>query len=294
MDRLLGMQVFVRVVDLGGFTAASVEFGISPTMVGKHIRELETRLGARLLNRTTRRQSLTEAGRTYYQRCRQALVEVEAADASVDQLRAAPRGELRISAPTSYGACQLAPALTDFLQDFPEISASLHLNDRVIDLVEDGFDVAFRIGTLSDSGLIARPLKPYRMMLCASPAYLARHGTPQTPGDLARHECMDFLRWENEHTWRMFGKDGEMQVQVPARLTINNGIALRNAALAGFGIVLQTEAVLADDLASGRLVQLLPDYAPPARPMHLIYQADRQPTPKLSEFIRFALERFGL
>ncbi len=293
MDRLQSMEIFVRVVDLGGFTAAAKEFDISATMVGKHVQALEQRLGVRLLNRTTRRQGLTEAGRMYYQRCRQALAEVEAADASVDILRNAPRGELRISAPVSFGANQLSPALTGFLQTFPEISVALHLNDRVVDLVEDGYDAVIRIGKLSDSGLIARPLRPYRMLLCASPDYLAQRGTPQVPAELAQHECMDFLRWETEHTWRMFGESGEIQVQVPARLTINNGQALRNAALAGFGIVMQSEAVLAEDLASGRLVQLLPDFTPPARPMHLIYQADRQPTPKLSEFIRFMLTRFG-
>ncbi len=294
MDRLRGMEVFVAVVDSGSFTAAAEAFNISPVMVGKHIRALEQRLGARLLTRTTRRQSLTEIGRQYCERCRAILAEIQAAESGAEAMRATPRGTLKLSAPVSFGTQLLAPAMADYLALHQEVSLDLNLNDRVIDLVEEGYDAAVRIGALDDSGLIARPLRPYRMVICASPDYLARAGTPRTPADLARHQCLDFMHWNKRVRWKL-NNDGANHAEVPAsRFRSNNGQALRMAALRGHGIVMQAEILLGEDVASGRLVSLLEKHVPLPRQMHLVYPRDRQATPKMTTFIDFMLERFGV
>jgi DNA-binding transcriptional LysR family regulator len=294
MDRLRGMEVFVAVVDSGSFTAAAEAFNISPVMVGKHIRALEQRLGARLLTRTTRRQSLTEIGRQYCERCRAILAEIQAAESGAEAMRATPRGTLKLSAPVSFGTQLLAPAMADYLALHQEVSLDLNLNDRVIDLVEEGYDAAVRIGALDDSGLIARPLRPYRMVICASPDYLARAGTPRTPADLARHQCLDFMHWNKRLRWKL-SNDGTSPADVPAsRFRSNNGQALRMAALRGHGIVMQAEILLGEDVASGRLVSLLEKHVPLPRQMHLVYPRDRQATPKMTTFIDFMLERFGV
>ena len=294
MDKLLGMEVFVAVVDAGSLTAASETFGISAAMVGKHLRFLETRLGARLLTRTTRRQSLTEIGRQYYDRCRRILAEIRAAESGAEAMRATPRGTLKISAPVTFGAHRMAPAIAEYLALHPDVNLDLNLNDQIIDIVEQGYDAAIRIGPLNDSTLVARPLRPYQMMICAAPAYLARVGVPRTPPDLATHQCLDFLHWHKRRGIWQLEDAQEAQSELPAsRFRSNNGQALRMAALQGLGIVMQSEILLAEDVAAGRLVQILENYQPAARPMHLIYPRDRQATPKLTTFINFVVARFG-
>jgi DNA-binding transcriptional LysR family regulator len=293
MDKLRSMEVFVAVVDSGSFTAAAETFSISPVMVGKHVRALEERLGARLLTRTTRRQSLTEIGRQYSERCRQILADIRAAETGAEAMRATPRGTLKISSSVSFGTQRLAPALADFLALYPDVSVDLNLNDHVVDLVEEGYDAAIRIGTLDDSGLVARPLAPYRMLICASPDYLARAGVPQTPADLAAHQCLDFMHWSKRVRWKLNDAQGSPQDMPASRFRSNNGQALRMAALRGHGIVMQAEILLRDDVDAGRLVPLLETYVPEPRPMQLLYPRDRQQTPKLTSFIAFMLERFG-
>ncbi|MBN8884282.1 MAG: LysR family transcriptional regulator [Rudaea sp.] len=291
MDRLTSMTVFARVAELGNFTAVADEFEISATMVGKHVRALETRLGARLIHRTTRRQQLTDVGRLYYDRCKAVLEEAAAADASIDSLRGVPRGVLRITASTTYGSRKIAPALTEFLRLYPEVQAELVLNDRIADLIEEGFDAAIRIGKLDDSGLVARPLAPYRMLICAAPSYLAAHPAPRRPQDLDRHACLAY--WSQQGFWRLVGRDGrEHRVRADSRLRTNNGEALRQAALAGFGIVLQPQVLLEDDVRAGRLVPLMQNYQVRSAPVHLVYLPDRRPTPKLQCFIDFIVARF--
>lgn len=293
MDRFLGMEVFVATVDRGSFTAAARAFRITPAMVGKHIRALEERLGLRLLTRTTRRQSLTEIGRSYYERCRRILEDVRDAEAGAEAMRVAPKGELRITAPISFGALRLAPALSDYLAAYPEISVDLDLTDEVVDVVKEGFDAAIRVGSLADSALIVRRLEPYRMMICAAPIYLARAGVPETPADLAHHTCLAFTLWRNYGGWSL-GRTERPPVKPPVcRLRSNNALALRAAALQGVGLILQPEVVLADDVAAGRLVQVLPKFLPPPRPMSLLYPRDRRPTSKITTFIDFVLRRFG-
>jgi DNA-binding transcriptional LysR family regulator len=293
MDKLRSMEVFVTAVDTGSFTAAAEVFSISPVMVGKHIRFLETLLGARLLTRTARRQNLTEIGQQYLDRCRLILAQSSAAESGTETTRATPSGLLKINAPVSFGAQCVAPAMTDYLTRHPDVSLDLNLNDRVIDLIEEGYDVAIRIGTLNNSGLVARPLRPYKMMICAAPTYLAVAGRPMTPGDLTKHQCLDFMHWSKNNRWRL--KDAPLSgSEFPlCRFRSNNGQALKMAALQGFGLIMQSETLLAEDVAAGRLVSLLEDFVPPARAMHIVYPRDRQATPKMTTCVEFLLERFA-
>lgn len=292
MDRLTSMSIFVQVVQSGGFAAAAQEADISATMVAKHVKALEARLGARLLNRTTRRQSLTEAGKLYYDRCRSLLADVDAAETSISAMRAAPRGTLRVSAPVSFGTRRLAPAMAEFLRRYPEVNVDLSLSDRIADLVDEGFEAAIRIGNLADSRLVARRLQPYRSLLCASPEYIRRRGRPKAPQDLAAHDCLAFTHAGRRGRWRFSRGNEERTVQFTPRLLANNGEALRQAALAGLGILLQPEVLVADDIDAKRLLRILPAWSLPARPMHLVHLADRQATPKLQCFIDFVVDRF--
>ncbi len=295
MDRLASMAAFVTAADAGSFAAAAARLGQSPQMVAKHVLFLEDRLGSRLLNRTTRRQSLTEVGRTYYERCKIVLAEADAADALAQERRAVPRGRLRISAPVTFGAHGLMPLITRYLRDHPEVEIDLALTDRLVDLVEEGHEVAFRVGPLADSGLIARALSPYRLAACASPAYLRARGTPATPDDLAGHECLGYAYWPRpaESEW-YFDRNGiRHAVRVRSRLQVNDSRALMAAAIDGYGIVMGPEDVLGDALTAGQLVRILTDHAAPSRPMHLLYVGDRRQTPKLRNFIDRALQAFG-
>lgn len=292
MDKFASMEVFVAVVEAGSLTAAAERFGISSAMAGKHIRALETRLATRLLTRTTRRQSLTEIGRQYYEQCRRILAEVKEAESIAEAMASAPRGLLKITVPLTYGVEVFSPAMTDYLTAWPDVSLELDLTNRITDLVEEGFDAAVRIGRLPDSSFVARPLKPYRMRACASPAYLARAGIPRTPADLAHHECLGFLHWGREGIWRLEG-DAPGETPRAGRFRANNGQALKVAALHGFGLVLQPEALLSKEIESGQLVSVLEDYLPEGSPVHLIYPGDRRATPKLTTFIDFVIERLG-
>lgn len=293
MDKFVSMEIFVAVVEAGSLTAAAERFEISSAMVGKHIRSLEARLGTRLLTRTTRRQSLTEIGRQYYEQCRRILADVKDAESLAESMAAAPRGVLKVTVPLTYGVEIFSPAMTDYLSEWPEVTLELDLSNRMTDLVEEGFDAAVRIGQLQDSSFVARPLKPYRMRACASPTYLARAGIPRTPADLADHECLGFLHWGREGAWRLGGESAAENSLRAGRFRANNGQALKVAALRGFGLVLQPEALLAREIASGELVSVLEEHLPQGAPVHLVYPRDRRATPKLTSFIDFVIERFG-
>jgi len=290
MDTLRCMQAFVAVAEHGSFSAAASHLQVSAVMVGKYIQQLEAHLGAALLQRNTRRQRLTEAGTAYLAGCRQVLEQVQQAEADVAGLQVQPRGQLRVSAPTTWGSCVLAPLLAELLRAQPLLNLELDLSNRRIDLIEDGFDAAIRIGPLPSQELVARPLPPYAMSLCASPSYLRRRGTPRTPADLEGHDCLSHLAWRGGHGWQL--ANGE-QVDWEARLTSNDGYALREAAVAGAGLVLQPTALLAGEIAAGRLKPLLRDYLPEPRPMHLIYLPDRRPRPRLQCFVDFVMARLG-
>lgn len=295
MDKLAGMAMFVRVVESGSFRAAAVISEVSPTMVAKHVRTIEQRLGARLLHRTTRRQQLTEVGRLYYERCKQVLAEVELAEASASELQASPRGQVRLVAPVSFGSQSLVPALTAYLDRHPEVSVELTLDNRVPDLINEGYELGIHIGAINNDGLVARPLQPYRRILAAAPAYLAQHGRPEHPEQLGSHACLGLSYWRNHDRWYLSGPGGEScEVPVKGRFSSNQGSALRVAALHGAGIVLQPEVSLADDVAAGRLVHVLPAWSYMHTPMHLIYAQDRRPTAKLRSIIDFLLARFEI
>jgi DNA-binding transcriptional LysR family regulator len=295
MDRLTSMAVFVKAADLGSFTAAGETLGLSSQMVGKHVSFLEERLGTQLLRRSTRRQSLTEIGQAFCERCRVVLAEAEAAEATARELSTTPRGRLRVSAPVTFGSTALAPLVASYLQAHPQVEITLDLTDRYVDIVGEGYDAVIRLGPLKDSRFIARALMPYRLIACASPTYLAAHGMPQTPADLAAHECLGFVfsSGQSLSEWH-FAKDGQShEVQVRSRFQVNDARVLHAAALEGQGIVLQANMILADDLAAGRLVQVLSDYEAPTRPLHILFTATRPLTQTLRSFIDHVVSRFG-
>jgi len=293
MDRLLSMSVFAKAVESGSFSAAGEALRMSSQLVGKHVQTLEQHLGVRLINRTTRRQHLTEAGFAFYERVKIILAEVEAAEGMAAMSGGPPRGRLRINAPVSFGVHALSKRLHDYLAAYPEVSIDMSLSNRHVDLIDEGFDLAFRVGELSDSGLIARALAPYRLRLCAAPSYLNNHPPVTHPIDLEQHECLGFSYTELRTRWTFEGPDGDIAVPVSGKLMVDSGEALLMAARAGMGILLQPCELVRDDLAAGRLVQLLPEYPIPTRPFHLLYAPDRRMTPKLRSFIDFAIATFG-
>jgi DNA-binding transcriptional LysR family regulator len=293
MDRLASMAIYAKAVEAGSFSAAADALSTSSQVVGRHVRLLENHLGVRLINRTTRRQSVTEPGRAFYDRVRTILAEVEAAEALAAESRAVPRGRVRVNAPVNFGAHDLARALPAYLAAYPEVDVELTLANRLVDLIDEGYDAVFRVGELADSGLIARTLRPVESVLCAAPAYVEARGAPATPAELPRHECLGFAHGVTRDRWSFGGPDGTVDVEVSCRLVADNGQALLTSALAGLGLLLQPAGLVRDALEDGRLVRLLPDYAAPTRPMHILYAPDRRITPKLRSFIDFAVERFG-
>lgn len=294
MDRLTSMATFVKAVDLGSFAAAAAELAMSPQMVAKHVSYLEARLATRLLNRTTRRQSLTEIGKTYYERCKAVLAEADWADAAADNATGTPRGRLRINAPLSFGTHTLTPLVVRYLRQYPEVEIELILNDRYVDLIEEGFEAVFRIGRLADSSLTARALRPFRLLACASPEYLQERGAPREPADLHAHQCLGYVGTRAAASdWR-FMRDGQkIDIQIHSQLQVNNAAALLSGALAGFGIAFISEDLARSSIASGQLVRVLPEFETPSRPMYLLFHADRRMTTKLRSFIDLVTEELG-
>lgn len=294
-DKLAGMQMFVRVVEAGSFAAAAELSQVTATMAAKHIREIEQRLAAKLLHRTTRKHQLTEIGALYYERCKRALHEFEQAEASADELRNDPRGKLRIVAPVSFGSESLAPALADYLERYPQISVDLVLDNTPVDLMGADYHLAIHIGEVHGDYLVARPLQAYRRILAAAPSYLERHGHAATPEQLCEHQCLGLAYWgKKEFFWALTGPAQQVRhVPVVGRFTANDGRALRTAALQGTGIVLLPEMLLAGDLAAGRLQQVLPGWCHAPTPIHLVYPRDQRPTAMLRSAIDFLVERLA-
>ena len=291
MDRLLSMEVFVSAVELGSFSAAATVFKITPAMVSKHVTALEKRLGATLLARTTRRQKLTEIGQKYYENCKQILGQITDAEAGAEAMVSQPKGHLRINASMWFGSLTLAPLVCDYLHEFSEVNIELSLTDRYVDIVEEGFDVAIRIGELKDSTLIARKLSMFEVAVCASPDYIAKAGLPETPEDLIHHECLGFTNWQNQGGWQLMQKQlGQKTRQVP-RFESDNGQSLLTAAVKGIGIIMMPKELVRLDIEAGRLIELLKAYAPPARPIYAVYPKERQLTPKLTSFVDFLVKK---
>ncbi len=284
------MEVLVAVVETGNFTLAGKRLGVTSVMVGKQIRQLEAFLGSRLLKRNTRQQSLTEAGTVFYRQAKAILEQMARAREAVQEMETAPRGKLRVSAPVSMGGCLIAPLLATYLQRFPEVELALVLSNARVDLIEDGFDLAVRVGALPDSGLVARPLRPYHNLICASPSYLARHGTPRRWSDLDDHRCLAHQSWNL--TWSL-GDGTELRWPARHAFSSNDGYALRAAAIGGAGLILQPEALLGEAICDGRLIAVLDDFLPPPLPVHLLYLHDPHPRRKLASLVDFFVETLG-
>jgi len=235
MDRLTSMAVFVKAAEAGSFAAASHALGLSSPMIGKHVRFLEDRLGVRLLNRTTRRQSMTEVGRAFYERCKLVLAEAEAAEALAEDLNATPRGRLRVNAPVVFGTHSLVPMLTRYMRQYPEVTLDLTLTDRLVDLVDEGYEAVIRIAELTDSALIGRALRRHQLVACASPAYLAERGVPTTPADLEGHECLGFAYWARPpmDEWEFTDANGKYKARVQSRFRVNHSCVRRRWAASG-------------------------------------------------------------
>lgn len=293
MDRLTEMEAFVHVVDHGGFTDAARKMGLSKSAVSKHVSALEARLAVRLLNRTTRRVSPTEVGLAYYDRAKAVLAEASDADSMVTAMQATPKGSLRVSAPVTFGVRQVAPAVAAFLCAFPEVDVNMVLDDRYVELLAEGFDLAIRVGTLADSSLKAKKLAEARSLIVAAPAYLAAAGTPRTIDDLNEHRLLHYSQLSTGNFWRLQTPAGEERlIRVGGRLTVNNGEALMRAAEAGLGIAQIPSFMLAGALSEGRLVELLPDRPRETLGVYAVHPQGRFPQPKLRAFIDFLTEHF--
>ncbi|MDR9864713.1 MULTISPECIES: LysR family transcriptional regulator [Pseudomonas] len=299
MDLFQSMSVYVKVVEAGSMTAAALQCDMSTTMVGNHLRALEQRLGVQLLQRTTRRQRLTEFGSVYYQRCLDVLGLVADSERLAEQALDEPRGLLRLTAPLTFGVERLAPALSEFSLQYPQVKMDVVLTNSRPDLLESGLDVAFRLGHFEQSNLIARPLIDYTLTVCASADYVARRGMPQTPEDLQQHDCLSFAYpagddWQSvEKRWRLSSPAGEILVDVSGPMLINSSAGLHQAARTGMGIVMLPDALVEQDLREGKLVKVIPDFQPPSRPLHLLYAPDRYRLPKLRRFVDFAMKTWG-
>lgn len=293
MDTIDGMRTFAAVVAEGSFSRAAERMDMSPQLASKYVGQLEARLGVRLLSRSTRKLSLTEAGRAYYDRVRQVLAEIDDMENAVGDMSARARGTLRINAPMSFGQLHLARAIAAYQSEQPEVEVDLTLNDRVVDIISEGFDLAIRIGRLAESSLVARRLAPVRLVVCGSPGYFECHGVPQAPGDLSRHECLryaysaDYDRWSFEHD------GGRDTVRIKGGFSANNGEALRAAALAGRGIILQPTFIVGEDIRAGRLRTVLDDYRVAALDVHAVYSHRQYLSAKVRTFVDFLADYFG-
>jgi len=292
MDNLKHMVVFCHVVEAGSFTGAARRLGIAKSAISKHISVLEDSLGARLLNRTTRQLSLTDVGEQYYQSCRKMVAAVDEAKQCVTSLQEQPRGTLKVSCPASFGISHITPLLHEFLQMYPSLNAELLLDDTSLDMTEHGIDVAIRVGWLHDSSLHVKKLRDAPRLLCASPIYLERMGVPKEPKDLAAHEWIIFSLLPTPYKVTFMRKNKETSIQIKGRMKTNNDRAVRTLLLEGAGIAALSNFVVADDIASGDLVHLLPEYHIAQAGIYAMYHKQRQQQVKIRKFIDFLTEKF--
>jgi|TARA_R110002072_G_scaffold2069_16_gene17448 DNA-binding transcriptional LysR family regulator len=293
MDTIDGMRTLVAVVKAGSFTAAAARLNISTALVSKYVGKLEERLGSRLLHRTTRSLALTEVGAVYYKRCQQVLADFDQLEAAVQHRNAAPSGKLIVSAPTTFGELYLTDAVADFLEQQPAMTLDLRLTDRFVGLVGEGIDVAIRIAELADSTLIARRLAPARVVACAAPAYLARHGTPREPADLTHHSCVVDTNFQNGPLWSFKEGGKPRMVKVGGRFSVNSAQAVRRMLLAGFGIGMIPTYAVGEDLQQGRLAVILEPFEALNMGVYAIYAHNRHLAATVRAFVDFAVKRFG-
>ncbi|WP_298294900.1 LysR family transcriptional regulator [uncultured Litoreibacter sp.] len=293
MDRLTEMEAFATVVDQGGFTDAARKMGISKSAVSKHVSSLESRLGARLLNRTTRRVSPTEIGLAYYDRARRVLNDAGEADALVSSMQSAPSGLLRISVATDFGVNHMSPILGDFLADFPDITVNMVLNNRYVELISEGFDLAIRIGEMEDSSLRARKLTQTTKRLIAAPSYFEQYGRPEKIDDLNEHKLLHYSNQSAGNVWKLTAPSGEKrQVRTQGWLTVNDGQSLLNACVSGLGIAYLPSFLYADALADGLVEEAMPGLPTEDQGIYAVYPPGRYTQPKVRTFIDFLVEAF--
>jgi len=293
IDIVASMRVFTAVVDAGSFAGAADKLDLSRGMATRYVAQLEAHLGVRLLNRTTRKLSLTEAGTDYYQRATQVLAMVEEAETSVAQEASVPRGTLRVTSSQAFGVRHLGWAVTEYMQRYPGVQIDVTLNDRVVDLVEEGFDLAVRVAAHIEPGLIARKLAPARIVACASPGYLKKHGAPKSPEELGDHNCLTYVNWSLQNEWRFRRKDVERKVSISGNLRGNNGDILSTAAIEGLGVILHPTFMVYEALREKKLVRILSDWKVDDLTVFAVYPNRKFLPPKVRSFIDFLAEQFG-
>ena len=293
MKNLVGMAIFARVAESGSFSGAARRLGLSKSMVSKEVAKLEQSLGARLVNRTTRQLSLTEVGAAFYDHCARVVQEAEEAELVVGRLHREPRGVLKLTAPVAFGTLHVAPALPAFLDRYPDVQIDLTLSDRLFDLAEEGYDLSIRIARELAPNLVARQLAPVNRVVCATPAYLAKHGVPATPQALAAHNCLVYTHANPDSLWRFRGPEGQIDVPVRGNLRLNDDEAIWQAVLGGLGVSLLPTFIVGKDLQAGTLRAVLAPYVPAERNVHALYLPNRHLSAKVRVFIDFLADRFG-
>jgi DNA-binding transcriptional LysR family regulator len=294
MDRFDAIRVFAQVVESGSFAKAAERLGLSTSATSRLVAELEAHLQTRLLNRTTRRVSLTESGQAFYERSVQLLADLHEAEDEAARATVVPRGTLRLTSSLNFGVRHLAPAIAEFLARHGEVRFDVSLSDRIVDLVEEGFDLGIRIGAAGSEHIVARKLGETQLVLCASPAYLARHGVPRSPEELERHNCLTYEYVAPKNLWRFRDPSGaERSVRVSGSLQSNNGDLLAEVAARGAGIAFEPEFMVGPGLRAGRLVPLLPEYAPAPAPIYAVYPSRKHLSAKVRLFVDFLVERFA-
>ena len=293
MDTIDGMRTFVAVVSEGSFSRAAERLNMSPQLVSKYVAQLESRLDARLINRSTRRLSITEVGQGYFERCKDVLADIDEMESAVGDATAAARGTLRINAPMSFGTLHLSRAIAEYQCEQPEVSVDLTLDDRVVDIVSEGYDMAIRIGRLRESSLVARKLAPIRLVVCGAAEYLAKQGVPDTPQDLKDHECLRYTLSSYSDRWRF--KDGENTIDVPVsgKFSASNGDTIRLVAMAGKGLALQPTFIVGDDIREGRLQLILEDFEVEPMGLYAVYAHRKYLSGKVRTFVDFLGGYFG-
>jgi DNA-binding transcriptional LysR family regulator len=293
MDKYQEMRVFAGVVDAGSFVAAADALGMSKAAVSRYVAELEQRLGARLLHRTTRKLSLTGEGEVFLARCRDILASIDESEAEMSTRSSSASGLLKVSVPVSFALKHLAPLWSDFLAANPRVTLDVHLADRVVDLVDEGFDLAVRIASLPDSTLVSRRLATTRLVLCAAPAYLRQRGTPKHPADLAAHDVIGYSLLSTRGQWLFEGPEGPITVKITPRLWTNNGDTSVAATVRGVGIDLQPDFLVADEIADGRLTEVLPAYRSVELGIYAVYPSRKFVLPKVRALVEFLSTAFA-
>ena len=293
MEDLERMAIFARVVEDKSFSAAARRLNLSKSLVSKQVTQLEKSVGARLLNRTTRALSLTEAGAAFYEHCARIVEELEEAKLAVGRLHSEPRGLLRISVPVAFGRLHIATILPEFLAAYPDLKIDMVTSDRFVDLAEEGYDVVIRIADQPAPTLVARKLAPVRRQMVATPDYFERHGIPQTPEDLENHNCLTYTYFNPQDPWRLRGPDGDISVRASGNLRVNDDDALAEAVLRGLGLALLPTFIIGKELQAGRLQSALSQYIPLERHIYAVYLANRHVTAKVRAFIDYLLKRFS-